>query len=144
MIVRDATTTQLTGWAVNAPFYADTAFDAASGNFVVPTTGTYKIGGVVNYSTIAAVTVSMGAGVNPAFEVRRNGGDVLAQAKLPILNVNVALVLTLRTVLGSSAVPLDAEVQLNAGDVVGLYYNASGLALGLNLQETNWSIHRIR
>ncbi|KZK25982.1 hypothetical protein A4F85_27765 [Delftia sp. GW456-R20] len=76
--------------------------------------------------------------------MRRNGGDVLAQAKLPILNVNVALVLSLRTVLGSSAVPLDAEVQLNAGDVVGLHYNANGMTLALNVQDTNWSIHRIR
>lgn len=137
-------TTPLTGWTANAPFYADTAFDTASGTFVVPTAGTYQISSVVNYSTASAVTVSLGAGINPAFEVRRNGTDVLAQAKLPILNVNIALLLTLRTVLGSSAVPLDAEVQLNAGDVVGLYYNANGMTLALNVQETNWSIHRIR
>ena len=126
------------------PFYADTAFDAANGTFVVPATGTYKISSVVNYSTAAAVNVSLGAGINPAFEVRRNGSDMLAQAKLPILNVNIPLLLTLRTVLGSAAVPLDAEVQLNAGDVVGLHYNASGMTLALNVQDTNWSIHRIR
>lgn len=138
------TTTQLTGWTANAPFYADTAFDATNGTFVVPATGTYKISSVVNYSTTAAVTVSLGAGVNPAFEVRRNGSDMLAQAKLPILNVNIALILTLRTVLGSAAVPLNAEVQLNAGDVVSLHYSANGLTLSLNVQDTNWSIHRIR
>lgn len=137
-------TTPLTGWTANVPFYADAAFDAANGTFVVPATGTYKISSVVNYSTAAAVSVSLGAGINPAFEVRRNGSDMLAQAKLPILNVNVALVLTLRTVLGSAAVPLDAEVQLNAGDVVGLHYNANGMTLALNVQDTNWSIHRIR
>lgn len=137
-------TTQLTGWTANVPFYADTAFDAANGTFVVPATGTYKISSVVNYSTAAAVNVSLGAGINPAFEVRRNGSDMLAQAKLPILNVNIPLLLTLRTVLGSAAVPLDAEVQLNAGDVVGLHYNASGMTLALNVQDTNWSIHRIR
>ena len=137
-------TTQLTGWTTNAPFYADTSFNPASGNFTVPATGTYKISGVVNYATSAAVSVSLGAGVNPVLELRLNGASVLAQARLPILNVNVALVLTLRTVLGSAALPLDAEVQLNAGDVVGLYYNASGMTLPLNVQETNWSIHRIR
>ena len=63
------------------------------------------------------------------------------------MNVNVAL-LTLRAVLGSAAVTLAGDVTLNAGDVIGLFYDADGLTLTLNLGGGTssgivWSIHQI-
>lgn len=65
----------------------------------------------------------------------------------PVLNVNIALLLNLRTILGSGTVTLAGEVQLNSGDVIGLYYVANGLTIGLNLGGTSngvvWSINKI-
>ncbi|WP_234973040.1 hypothetical protein [Paenibacillus vortex] len=60
----------------------------------------------------------------------------------------MALVLTLRAVLGNGAVTLAGDVQLNAGDVVGLFYDANGLTISLNLGGATssgivWSIFRL-
>jgi hypothetical protein len=94
--------------------------------------------------------VSLGAGINPAFTVRRTSPTVtdLISGLFPLLNVNVALVLTLRAVLGNGAVTLAGDVQLNAGDVVGLFYDANGLTISLNLGGATasgivWSIFRL-
>lgn len=65
----------------------------------------------------------------------------------PVLNVNVALVLSLRTVLGNGTVTLAGDVELTAGDTVGLFYVADGLTLTLDLggpsAPVTWSIHQI-
>jgi hypothetical protein len=141
--------TQLIGWTATAPYYNTTTFNQTNGNFTVPTTGRYSIKATINYSTTAAITVTLGAGVNPAFIVRRTSpiATDLISGVFPILNVNLALVLTLRAVLGSGAVTLAGDVSLNAGDVVGLFYEANGLTLALNLGGATggivWSVHRI-
>ncbi|PSK07210.1 hypothetical protein C7R92_20770 [Brevibacillus porteri] len=68
-------------------------------------------------------------------------------ADFPVLNVNVALVLTLRAILGAGTVTLAGDVQLNAGDTLGLFYVANGLTINLNLggggEGIVWSIHRL-
>ena len=58
--------------------------------------------------------------------------------------------LTIRAVLGSGTVTLAGEVQLNAEDTIGLFYEANGLTLSINLGTTSsnspgivWSCHRI-
>ncbi|MEJ9216916.1 hypothetical protein P4H46_01625 [Paenibacillus glucanolyticus] len=56
--------------------------------------------------------------------------------------------MTLRAVLGNGAVTLAGDVQLNAGDVVGLFYDANGLTISLNLGGATssgivWSIFRL-
>ncbi|GLB24773.1 hypothetical protein LXJ15735_10140 [Lacrimispora xylanolytica] len=66
---------------------------------------------------------------------------------VPVLNVNVTL-LTLRAILGNGTVTLSGDVELTAGDVIGLFYNSDGLGLNLNLGGNNssgvvWSIHRM-
>ena len=61
---------------------------------------------------------------------------------MPILDVNIALVLTLRTILSSATVTLTGDVELQAGDEVELYYEADGLTLGFNT-DIVWSIHRL-
>ena len=88
-----------------------------------------------NYATTASLSVSLGANVNPAFVVQRTSPTVinLISGSFPILNVNIALVLSLRAILGSGEVVLVGDVNLSAGDIIGLYYIANGLNLNLNL-----------
>lgn len=129
--------------------YADgTGLNTAAGTYTVPTTGTYRVSATVNYSTLAALSLSLGAGVNPKIAFRRNGTETLS-GLFPILNVNVALVLTLRVILGSGTVVIAGDVPLNAGDVVDLQYVANGLTVNLNLGGTGttngivWSVRKL-
>ena len=138
---------QLANWSNAAPYFGSAAFNATTGNYTVPETGRYLVTATINYSTTAAITATLGNGVNPAFAVTRTSptSTTLINALLPILNINVTL-LSLRTILGSGSVNLCGEVQLNAGDVVGLFYQSSGLALTLNLGNSNgvfWSVQQI-
>lgn len=139
---------QLTGWSVAAPYFGSVNFNAGSGNYTVPTTGRYIIQATINYATTASISISLGAGINPAFVVQRTSPTttVLISALFPVLNVSVTL-LTLRSILGSGTVTLAGEVQLSAGDVVGLYYVANGLTVGLTLGGVSngiiWSINQI-
>lgn len=142
--------TQLAGWSVASPYFDSATFDEVTGTYTVPATGVYIIEATINYSTTAAVTVSLGAGISPAFVVRRTAPVVtdLISGLFPVLNVDVALVLTLRAVLGSSTVTLVGEVTLDAGDVIGLFYEADGLVIPLDLGGTGgpgivWSINRL-
>lgn len=113
--------------------YADGAgLNAAAGTYTVPATGTYRISATVNYSTTAALTVGLGPGVNPRIALNVNGVETLS-GLFPILNVNVALVLNLRAILGSGTVVISGDLPLVAGDVLDLQYAASGLTVGLNL-----------
>ena len=140
---------QLTGWAVASPYFSSGNFNVSTGNYTVPTTGRYMIYATINYSTTAALSASLGSNINPAFVIKRTSPTTtnLITGLFPVLNVNIALVLTLRAVLGSGTVTLAGEVQLNAGDVVGLYYVDSGLGLSLNLGGASnvvvWSINQI-
>lgn len=148
--VSAAASTQLTGWTVTAPYYDSATFDEVNGNYTVPATGTYAIEATVNYSTTSAITASLGAGITPAFVVRRTSLVVtdLTSGLFPVLNVNVALVLTLRTILGDGTVTLASSVELNAGDVIGLFYEANGLTVPLDLGGAGapgivWSMFRL-
>ncbi|WDI05008.1 hypothetical protein PUW25_17050 [Paenibacillus urinalis] len=140
----------MAGWTVTTPYYDSATFDEVTGNFTVPTTGRYTINATINYSTTAALSISLGAGVNPAFVVQRTSPTTtpLISGLFPVLNVNVALLLTLRAILGNGTVTLTGDVQLTAGDVIGLFYAANGLAVALDLGGAGtpgivWSIHRI-
>lgn len=139
----------MTNWGTSAPYFGGANFNPTTGNYTVPTTGRYSIKATINYSTAGAITLSIGAGVDPVFNVRRTSPTTtnLLSGLLPILNVSVTL-LTLRAILGSAAVTLAGDVTLNAGDVIGLFYDADGLALTLNLGAGTssgivWSIHQI-
>ena len=148
--VATATSTQLAGWTVTPPYFDSATFDEVTGNYTVPDTGVYLIQATINYSTTAAITVTLGAGVNPAFVVRRTSPTTtdLISGLFPILNIDVALVITLRAILGSGTVTLAGEVELAAGDVIGLFYEADGLTLPLDLGGADdpgivWSINRL-
>lgn len=142
--------TTFTGWNTTFPFYNSGSFNAVTGQFTVPSTGTYAITAMLNYKTTASVSVSLGAGVNPFFEVTRTSPSAatLLQANFPVLDVNIALVLSLRSILGGGVVNLAGTIDLTAGDVITLQYNANGLTLPLNLGNglgsgVVWSVTRI-
>jgi hypothetical protein len=145
-----ATDTQLTGWSMADPYYANPAFDPTTGNFTVPATGRYSLQATINYTTDAVVTASLGAGIDPAFVIRRTSPSAtdLVNGLLPLLDVNVALVLDLRAVLGNGTVTLAVEVELTIGDIIGLFYVADGLSIDMNIggptgKGVVWSVHRL-
>ncbi|SIQ99625.1 hypothetical protein SAMN05880570_3283 [Paenibacillus sp. RU4T] len=142
--------TQLTNWTTASPFYTGTGFNATTGNYTVPTTGRYSILATISYSTTASLTASIGASVSPQFVIMRSSPTTtnLVTGNFPVLDVNVALVLTLRVILGTATVTMTGEYSLNAGDVIGIYYVANGLTVNLNLggastAVTTWAIHEM-
>ncbi|WP_342437997.1 hypothetical protein NSS79_01400 [Paenibacillus sp. FSL L8-0436] len=132
-----------------SPYYDSPTFNETTGNYTIPATGRYSIEATVNYSTTAAISVALGAGVDPAFVVRRTSPVTtdLVSGLFPLLNVNIALLLTLRTILGNGTVTLTGEFELTAGDVIGLFYVSDGLTVPLDLGGTSsgivWSVHRL-
>lgn len=123
------------------------SFNPATGTYVVPETGVYRVSAVVNYATTAALTLSLGSGVNPKIALSANGTEKLI-GLFPILNVNIALLLSLRAILGSGAVIVTGDVPLTAGDVVNLQYVASGLTINVNLGSGDdngivWSMRKL-
>lgn len=141
---------QLTNWSVASPYYGNANFNPTTGNYTVPVTGRYSIAATINYTTTAAINVGLGAGINPYFVVQRTSPTAtnLVTGLLPILNANVALVLSLRAVLGNGTVTLAGEVSLTAGNIVGLYYVANGMTISLNIGNgasngVVWSMHEI-
>ena len=135
-----------TGWS---PTYSTGGFNAANGTYTVPETGIYKISAAVNYAHPAAITISLGSGVNPSMQIRRVADSgVLLSSAFPLLNVNIALILSLRALINSGTIPLEGTVALNAGDVLQMYYNSSGYTVALNLGSQgsggiNWSVTKV-
>lgn len=145
-----AASTQLTGWTVTSPYFSNTTFNETTGDYTVPTSGVYIIGAAVNYSTTGAITTSLGGAINPTFVARRTSPTVtdLVTGLFPLLDVDIALVLTLRAILANGVVTLAGEADLTAGDVIGLFYEADGLTVTLDLGGSGaegivWSINRL-
>ncbi len=140
---------QLVNWSTASPYYGSPSFNPLTGTYTVPATGTYAIKATINYETAAAITVNLDPGITPAFEVQRitPTATSLILGDFPVLNVNIALVLTLRAILGAGTITLAGDVQLNEGDTLGLFYVANGLTINLNLggggEGIVWSIHRL-
>ena len=146
-----AGTTQLQNWSVASPYYNNIAgFNPVTGNFTVPATGTYSIKATINYSNTAAFSAQVLGNVFPAFVVRRTspGSTDLITGNLGVLNVNIALLLNLRVILGGGQVVLAGDVALTVGDVIGLFYLANGLTITITGGNFNppaavWSIHSL-
>jgi len=132
-----ATGTDVTGWSSAAPYFAGPEFNVASGAFTVPATGTYRLAASCNVGLTAAQSVSLGAGIDPSLDLQVNA-TTLATSRLGIMNVNVPLVLTLRTLV-EGPVALDTVVDLTAGDVVTLAYVPDGLTLNVALRNCQFS-----
>ncbi|OMF07483.1 hypothetical protein BK129_06665 [Paenibacillus amylolyticus] len=134
--------TLFSNWNETSPYYGSSTFNPATGIFTAPDTGRYAIHATVNYKIDAPINVSIGRDIDPVFTVKKNGNIDLIKGYMPFLDVNIALVLTMRTVLGSATVTLTGDVELQAGDQVGFYYEADGLPIGFST-DIVWSIHRL-
>lgn len=136
---------QLNPWTIiTSPFFNSGSFDTTSGNYTVPATGRYGLKATINYNLGAVIQVTLGSGIMPYFSVRRSAPAAtdLITGYLPVLDVNISLV-NIRAILQASTVTLSGEVELNAGDVVGLYYFADTFNLSLTFGPVYWSINRI-
>ncbi|WP_340013075.1 stalk domain-containing protein [Paenibacillus sp. FSL K6-1318] len=129
-------------WSEASPYYGSPTFNPATGIFTAPDTGRYAIHATVNYKIDAAISVSIGRDIDPVFTVKKNDNIDLIKGYMPFFDVNIPLILTMRTVLGSATVTLTGDVELQAGDQVGLYYEADGLSIGFST-DIVWSIHRL-
>lgn len=127
-------TTTIGGFSAAAPFYNDGSINLVTGVFTAPATARYAFKATITYAQTATITAQIAAGVNPAFRLRRtNVATTLIAGQVPVLDVNVALVLTLRVILGAGEVALAGDVELNAGDTVELQWVADGLTINLNI-----------
>lgn len=139
---------QLGNWVINDSFYSGQGFDPVTGTYTVPEDGRYSIKAIVSYRSTVTLTVSIGSGVNPAFQIRKIGEPTpLISSLLPVIDVS-ALLLTLRAILGSATVVLVGDVELKKGEQIGLFYETSGLNIlldigGVDTPGTVWSVHRI-
>ncbi len=118
---------------MTSPYFDSGNFDEATGDYTVPADGRYSIEVTLNYTT-APITATIGT-AEPTIVVQRTSPttDDLISGYFPVLNIDVALVLTIRAILGNGLVTLAGEVELAAGDVIGLFYVSDTLALTLNL-----------
>jgi hypothetical protein len=107
--------TLLTGWSQAPPYTASGNFNAAVGVYTVPQTGTYLVHGSAYLESPGAFTTSETS--IPTFRVLVNGVPE-DSIDFPEFNVNIALVLTLRTPLSRSKVDSTQLLDLNAGDVI--------------------------
>lgn len=139
---------QLNNWTAPNSFYSGQGFNLSTGIYTVPETGRYSIKAIISYKTLVALSISIGSGVDPTFQIRKIPGTTpLISALLPVVNISLAL-FSIRAVLGSATVALLGDLQLNKGDQIGLFYASAGLNINLDIggiaqQGTVWSVHRI-
>lgn len=141
------TSGQITSWVSVPPYIASPDFDPLTGVYTVPSTGRYHISAVISYQTTASIGISLGNDINPSFVIRNITTNTNMLAGLfPILNTSL-VILTARVILGSGTITIVGDVELNAGDQIGLFYENSGLTIDLNLGGLTipiiWSMHRI-
>jgi hypothetical protein len=86
----------------------------------------------LNYNTSGPVTTSIGANINPVFSLRLNGVSILS-GTIPVFDVNIALVLTLRTILASGQVIIEDNLELTTGDILDIVYEPDGLTIQMNI-----------
>ena len=127
-------TTTLTNWSTAAPYYPHASFNAATGTFTAPTTGRYGFKVTINYGA-GTLTANIGGTADPAFFLRRNSPVTtnLIAGNLEVIDVNIALVLTLRIIPSNGQVVMTGDVLLNAGDTVVVLYFSDGLNVPIPL-----------
>lgn len=135
----------LMNWEVTSPYYGSPGFDITTGIYTIPQTGKYRISATINYKTSTSNSVSMGGDVNPFFAIKNIffPTDYLIFSNLPILDVNILLVLSLRTILGTGQVILTGDVTFTGGDQIRLNYHSDGMLIQLELGRVIWSVQKI-
>lgn len=143
-----STNSQITAFNASDPFFSSSNFNATTGYYTVPTAGIYQMQANLNYNTNAAISATLSADINPALEIRRTStpAATLAAGQFPIVNLNLDLglvQLTIRAVLGGGSATATGLMNLDAGDVLQLYYNADGMTVALTLINVQWLIYRV-
>jgi hypothetical protein len=149
MTVNSVGTTQLSFWSTTTPYFSGLGFNPTTGTFIVPETGIYHLAAAINYRLPAAASTSISAIVDPYFGFLRVSPPftTLATGMVPILDINT-FVLNIRTVLGAATIPIDATVNLTAGDVIQLAYVGNGYNGSLDLGSVTqpgvtWSVIKL-
>jgi hypothetical protein len=128
----------LTGFSAPPPFYNGTGFNLGTGQFTVPTSGKYAVKIMINYATTASISASLGSGVVPGFSLNDvTTASNLLSGTFPLLDVNIALVLDLRVILGAGQVLIVGDLDLVAGNVLQLVYEPGALNIPINLSGPN-------
>jgi hypothetical protein len=149
LILTGSTDPQLTNWSTTSPYYSGSGFDATSGTYTVPTTGKYAIKVTINYNTTSPITTPVPVGTNPAFAVQRitPNPTTLVAGNVGLFSVNTTSPsLDLTVILANQCITLAGDVQLNAGDQIGVFYVQNNLGVTIVLGNVNppgavWSMH---
>jgi hypothetical protein len=142
----------LANWTIEPIPYYDTDnfigtsyFDETTGEYTVPITGYYHIKLVFNYDLATAPTSNLGSGI-PHITIMRDGNEI-SKAPLPIIDVNIPLTLTMRSILKTGTAIISVDYRLGAGDVISTYFDTDGetlpaLNIGADKFVTLFSIHQ--
>lgn len=109
----------ITGWTVGVDTLG--GFDPVTGTFMAPETGTYRIAFDATGGPSSAVTVSSPA--NSWFSLTLERTEIatdVVRKRFPMQDVNIALVLTLRTPLREATVSAERYMHLAEGEWVQL------------------------
>jgi len=106
-------TASFSNWQVNDT--STGAFNPVTGEYTAPASGLYLVMLTVNAGLANAATVTS-TPLNDASIRLAVDGTPIAESRYPIFDVNVALVLTLRTPLRQATTQITRYVQLNAGE----------------------------
>ncbi len=126
-------------------FNSTTYFDGVTGEYTVPDTGYYHVKFVFNYDMDTVPSSNLGSGT-PYISLIRNTVDI-ARSPLPIIDVDIPSVLTMRSLLKTGSAVISANYRLGAGDVIAVAFNDDGetlptLNIGTDKIITLFSAHR--
>ena len=133
--------TMITNWSMPSPYFSGNNFNGATGLYTAPKTGAYQTQAIISY-TAGTITTQLGSN-NPFFLIQRTAPttDDILTGKLPVFDVNIVLLLNIRTLLSSSTVTMAGTMQLTQGDTIGLFYKADGMSLAFTLQNIFWAAY---
>lgn len=110
------------------------AFDRNSGEYTAPEDGTYLVYASATNETATAASASVAAGSELALHLYRDT-SVLQTQPLPVFNVSIPLLLSLRTYIHQSQAQISRYVQLAAGQKLSLWmYNSGAPAMSFTVR----------
>ncbi len=97
----------------------------ANGHILLPEAGTYRIVYVAAPVAADAATISVSRDAAAAYALRHNGNQIAASVvQRPMFDVNVALVLTLRTMIQGGSYSSTNYITATAGDTIDFTYTS--------------------